>query len=371
MNQTARIFHIAVACILSVTIKGTAFPDTPLVYSAKSFQLGRDGNPHAVTAHSYLYAWIRGARRPVVLTHSPCDDADPSWSPDFKTLAFVRTDRSGVEALCLLRYPDLKVTCMVAFHHIDDLIYAWSSDGREIGVLTEHDAVSDPFVLVDARTGHVTRRFKDIREFCWSPDGSRLFIRTEARRCAVVDALTGLSRPEPFLGNAIWLDRTRLLGWTDTDSTFAYSILNPGTGHLLPVSLRVKANSTLDTDSNPADADEVAWHQSPADHNLYIVETDRWMSDGYHPACFLVTLGASAARARRLGPYAFCGFSPNGREFAAATYDWVGTYNEGGERLGPLQIVDLDGHRVTRVTSDLLDVEGGTWFGTFRGAETR
>ena len=54
-----------------------AFADTPLVFSANSFRLNREGLPRPVRAHFHLNMWSNGKRPAVPLTHRRGDKTPP------------------------------------------------------------------------------------------------------------------------------------------------------------------------------------------------------------------------------------------------------------------------------------------------------
>lgn len=97
----------------------------------------------------------------------------------------------------------------------------------------------------------------------------------------------------------------------------------------------------------------------PLDENLLIVETRHDIRDGTHSSVSLVDLRSKRWIVLHEGE--LLGVSPDRRWVAVAPHDWVGPYKCGGERVGAVFLVSLDGGRTRRLTSPLIYTAGRDW----------
>ena len=106
----------------------------------------------------------------------PFGHQDPAWSPDGKTLLFVKNGRDGSRgAPMLMRYTvaNGKVSTVAGPGYNAP---SWSPDGRYIAA-TRTDSLGTDVVILDARTGtELLRVTKDARSFSgtWSPAGNAI-----------------------------------------------------------------------------------------------------------------------------------------------------------------------------------------------------
>ncbi len=147
---------------------------------------------------------------------------DPAWSPDGKSVLYVRNGREGTRgAPIIIRY-DIATKKSTALTGAGYIAPAWSPDGRYIAA-TKTDAFGTDIVILDARTGaELLRLTNDTNSFdpVWSPAGDSIaFFRVDR---GVVDLelakLTGTA-PQWAVGDtlaltvAAGLDASSRPGW--------------------------------------------------------------------------------------------------------------------------------------------------------------
>ncbi|MCU0504325.1 MAG: prolyl oligopeptidase family serine peptidase [Chloroflexi bacterium] len=197
------------------------------VDSPRDVRLSPDGRTLALTLE---YAGTRqlctipvrgGWPRPVTSGASPI--ADPRWSPDGRSIAFVRDGSIVVVDVNGRR------EIVVAEHPAGNQAPRWSPDGRSISFLSRRRGWGQAW-LVDApvaRRGRppadprlpqpraITPAGVDVEEVVWSPDGSRLAVagqRTSDLLTAqvwIVDVATGADRV--VAGDGEWASGPRWL----------------------------------------------------------------------------------------------------------------------------------------------------------------
>ena len=123
---------------------------------------------------------------------------DPAWSPDGKSVLFVRDGRDGTRgAPSIIRY-DIGTKKSTTLTGAGYIAPAWSPDGRFVAA-TKTDAFGTDIVILDARTGAERLRLtNDTNSFdpVWSPAGDAIaFFRVDR---GVVDLeLVRLAGPRP------------------------------------------------------------------------------------------------------------------------------------------------------------------------------
>jgi dipeptidyl aminopeptidase/acylaminoacyl peptidase len=118
-----------------------------------------------------------GMRR---LTSGPAVDEDPTWSPDGTTLAFM-SDRSGNGDIWVTRTDGTALTDLTPSSRRLDMEPAWSPDGTRIAFNSYRDGNQEIYVM-DADGGNVIRLTTSPgmdRHPAWSPDGTRVAFDSE------------------------------------------------------------------------------------------------------------------------------------------------------------------------------------------------
>lgn len=147
---------------------------------------------------SHLYLYDFGARAETKLTDGPANDVTPVWSPDGKSIAFMRGGRQ-------LRVVDVatKQDRLLATGELDrppfasDRSIAWSPDGKWIAYLNGgQGAFQNPYIVSSTGEGgrpaaYLPQAFGG--SVAWSPDGTYLLFdtsqRTEDGQIARVDLI--------------------------------------------------------------------------------------------------------------------------------------------------------------------------------------
>ncbi len=114
---------------------------------------------------------------PTQLTTSPGQDRFPCWSPDGKSIAFIKYPEPSKEmSICIVPTEGGEIRQLTSeSHRVQWSTIAWSPDGKSIAYFSEDKAIriipvqgGEPRVVVKVEgvSGH--------SELAWSPDGSKL-----------------------------------------------------------------------------------------------------------------------------------------------------------------------------------------------------
>jgi Tol biopolymer transport system component len=157
--------------------------ETPVKQTPRlAFVTDRDGNQE-------IYALNAETGESARLTDDPGADIEPAWSPDGKTIAFIR--RTGAGSQLMLMRADGSDGRTLPGSPEDEGHPAWSPDGRRIAFAGEAEGARDIYVMNADGSGlqHLTAGPEDDFDPAWSPDG---FWIVFARDAAVGDQAADL-----------------------------------------------------------------------------------------------------------------------------------------------------------------------------------
>jgi Tol biopolymer transport system component len=111
------------------------------------------------------------------LTNTAADESSFDWSPDGSQIVFA-SNRGGDYDLYVMNADGSNVRPLTRTGDLEEVEPAWSPDGDAIGYLCgSTDSTTGDIYLMNADGSdpmNLTANDKDITEFAWSPDGSRL-----------------------------------------------------------------------------------------------------------------------------------------------------------------------------------------------------
>ena len=228
-----RVLAALVVTAAVAAVSGSAAPPAArIVFAAVASNLQYPTEPPTARYTAELVSIRPDGNLRRRLTRTVAWEDDPTWSPDRRRLAFIRgtpvchaatcdgsndtsvwtTFASGAPPRRLTRPPD----------GYADSAPAWSPDGRSLAFIRHFptdDGSEDGVYVVDA-AGRDLRRLTEVRaqtaQIAWSPDGT-----TIAVGLVLVDARTGASSPvsvaggRPFVDAVAWSPHGRLLAFTD------------------------------------------------------------------------------------------------------------------------------------------------------------
>jgi Tol biopolymer transport system component len=137
------------------------------------FVSNRDGNDE-------IYSMTSTGTQQTNLSQSPAQDTDPSWSPDNKTLAFVRRTASGSEIWAMSASGAAQTQLTYGLRGSPSYAHSprWSPDGTRIAFLRSSAPGGGGALYVIPAAGggakYLTGGGEVVTPAAWSPDGTRL-----------------------------------------------------------------------------------------------------------------------------------------------------------------------------------------------------
>jgi len=207
--------------VLSMEPSDPADAAKPIVIDALHFKddhLGYLGEGR--TWHLYLLN-VDHRRLEPLTAGAHVNDTDPTWSPDSRTIAFVRTrehgeDRDGREAIDVIdARPGATPRQLIRAYAPNDQALAWSPDGSRIAflqglALKYYAYMQDHLYLVPVTGGRArpvaAQLDRAVMSYAFTPDGKGVEITVEDDRTeypAVIDLASGklrhLAAPGPYV----------------------------------------------------------------------------------------------------------------------------------------------------------------------------
>ena len=311
------------------------------------------------------------------LTYGDLDgnDYDPKWSPDGKSILFMRVEHlehSQRYVLCLIGQNGGVVRRLLALSEEERGNFGFSPDGcRVIHCTPEFPADGSYVHVIDLQTGR-DRKLPPATTYAWSPDCRQLLLLSSNYRTAVCrlwsvadDTVKTVKMP---LRHPLWLDSSTLVGGMplqcDQLESGTLRMMKADGQELRRIPLRL-SRPLKKHKKEKDEEDDFAWDEQgqlyriPHNMTLLIAVTCHHMSDGGHYACHLIDL--SAGTRQHLYAGRLIGISPDGSRIAVAAHEWVGPYKRGGAWVGALTIVSLKTGMQTAITGPLISVMGGDW----------
>ena len=341
-----------------------------------------------------------GTRRTHIAPLRGASDTNPKWSPDGRSILFVRRLAKGEQHVCRCDAEGqaLKVLFRLPKGHPKTIFSAeWLPDGRSVLVAlnTEMYESQQELVVIDASRGHRLRTVTGGSNYRLSPDGLYVLLIEEIETvtggsnyrytATLVELSTGkrmvLGEGKWHYADVSWYSSSTLLArrWSagKGDGPAGYGFLDLQ-GHFKqePLYLEdvVAYTRKERKDENNPNAQEselgfgdLVWHRLPRDNKALLVTAFYHRSDGGYFDVYRVNLKTKKVWLLHRGE--LIAVSPSGEKCLVATSDWVGPYKEfrGGRRCGPLELLSTDlpaGQRVRAgkaLTPRLTAFVGGDW----------
>jgi len=179
------VFDIASKKISQIT-KGEDWNDSDPVWSPDgkwiAFSSDRTGEEYEGSSNNDVWIIPADGGELKQLTTQPHQDTYPQWSPDGKTIAYLRTDKPYAQPeICLVSPLGGEHKCIT--EKVDRIPsgFKWAPDGRNIYYIT-NDLGQDPLFRLDVKTGEaqkLTQEPVSLRSLSISKDGSVLAFMLE------------------------------------------------------------------------------------------------------------------------------------------------------------------------------------------------
>jgi Tol biopolymer transport system component len=152
-----------------------------IVFAAGQFKKG-------VTVVNIWTIPVEGGE-PTQLTTSPGHDHFPCWSPDGKSIAFIRYPEPSKEmSICIVPTEGGEVRQLTSeSHKVQWSTISWSPDGKSIAYFSEDKTIR--VIPVQGGESRVVVKVEDVSshsELAWSPDGSKLAYSSKGSIWAVL-----------------------------------------------------------------------------------------------------------------------------------------------------------------------------------------
>lgn len=150
-------------------------------------------NPGAATSDSDIFIlniddFLSGKGKPRNLTNDPAMiDEDPDWSPDGKTIAFIRYginvphDKATSAEIFLINANGREKPVRVTQNSIEERGPAWSPDGKQLASTCRINAELQACVMNADGTGMRALTTTSGRSAAWSPDGKRIIFHRDVK----------------------------------------------------------------------------------------------------------------------------------------------------------------------------------------------
>lgn len=372
------VLCIALLCFGTGSVKA----ERDIVYALQRLHwtkvLWTDNKAHNVLAAKGAYHLYRinpdGSGRKQI-TFGQYSDTHPIWSPDGKSIYFLRNRKKWNDVLHWLPVYSL---CMIGANGGKSvtLVRALESLKADTHFLQSGAFRSPPTVLtfsyeevqysclIDNQMKRVKRLPGD--EVTGSPDGRFWYVRYPNRTAAIQKRGTKKNfRVVPPIANALWIDSHTLMGEAPPQNKASSILSDLAELRFLDENGKIKRRVALSfPEASESDGDwqylpdelyRRRWYRLAPKSPLVMLASAHHDSGGGQRGCFLVNLKTGAGVRFKLG--SIHDISPNGK--------YVLLHNptswERGMWFGPLEIVNVKSRKSRRLTPKLVSIDGASW----------